>query len=146
MVRYPALVLALAALLPLGGCSWFSSDDEEATATEGAAQRAYVPVEAVRNIEIGRTRTGFAITAHGIAPALGYADAELRARRDGRPAADGFLDFDFVALPPLPELGYSTGAPEARAIRADLLIPANVLQGATGIRVHAAAGGMQITF
>ncbi len=142
----PAIALAIALTQTLGGCSWFSDDEEEEIVAPEGVVRPHVPVAAVSNLEIGRTRTGFAVTAYGTAPTLGYSSPELRPRREGRPAADGFLDYDFVALPPRPELGYETGPAEARGIRADLLIETEDLAGATGIRVHGASGGMQIVF
>lgn len=146
-MRLWRMAALLAGSIALAGCSWLGfGDDEEEAAPEILAERPYVPVEAVTDIEIGRTRNGFAVTALGLAGSLGWGDAELRARRDGQPAADGFLDYDFVALPPRPELGYGTGTPEQRRIRADLLLPARALQGAAGLRIHGAAGGMQIAF
>ena len=136
----------VAVVLSLGACSWFSSEEDDAAAPI-LAQRVPVPVASIQNIEIGRTRNGFAISAFGTAKGLGYTEPSLRARRDGAPAADGFLDYDFVALPPGPDAGYApTASAEARAIRADLLLGADQLRGASGIRIHGAAGGMQIVF
>ena len=101
-----ATAAAIAAVLALGGCSLFGSDDgEEAAAAEQAeAASLYVPVEAVRHIEIGRTRNGYVITARGEAPGLGHGAPELRARREGKVGPDGFIDYDFVAQAPDPGL------------------------------------------
>ena len=77
-----ATAAAIATMLAFGGCSPFGSgDDEEAAAPEQAEVTAlYVPVEAVLDIEIGRTRSGFVITARGVAPGLGAGNARRRRR------------------------------------------------------------------
>ena len=150
MRRNAALATAavLIASLTLGGCSWFKSDkDEEAAAVEQAtSQPAFAPIETVRNIEIGRTRNGYAIAVYGIAPGLGYGAPELRARRDGKAGPDGFIDFDFVAQAPDAGFNMGAGPVEARAIRADLHVTARELQGAAGIRVHGVNGGLMMRF
>jgi hypothetical protein len=97
-------------------------------------------------IEIGRTRNGYVISAHGIAPGLGFGAPELRARREGKAGPDGFIDFDFVAQAPDANFNLGQGAVEARAIRADLHVTPRDLQGAAGIRVHGVSGGLQMKF
>ena len=142
-----AAIAALATPLALGGCSIFDGDDEEdETATEQqVAEARYDPVVEVAHIEIGRTRDGLVITAFGLAPTLGYARPELRPRRDGRPGPEGYLDFDFVAqAPATPPAG--SASERARLIRADHLLPIREIQGARGIRIHAAEGGMLMNF
>jgi hypothetical protein len=146
MRRTAAFVTVVAALLSLTACSWFKSDDAKKTDAQAVAADPYVPVESVSTIEIGRTRNGVAITAFGIAPALGFGGAELRPRRDGAPGSDGILDFDFVARAPDAGFNLGEGAIEARAIRADVLLTPGQLQGALGIRIHAASGGLQMMF
>ncbi len=148
MRRNAALSAAIAAVLVLGGCSLFGSDDDEeaAAAEQEQAAALYAPVEAVRHIEVGRTRNGYVITAHGIAPGLGYGAPELRARRQGKPGPDGFIDFDFVAQAPDPSFNLGEGAVEARAVRADLHVTASDLRGAVGIRSHGTSGGLQMQF
>jgi hypothetical protein len=142
-----ATAAAVAAALALGGCSWFSSDDEaEAAAEQAEAAALYVPIEAVRHVEIGRTRNGYVITARGVAPGLGHSAAELRARREGKAGSDGFIDFDFVARAPDPGLNLGQGAVQARMVRADLHVTARDLQGAVGIRIHGVEGGLQMRF
>ena len=139
---------AIAVALSLGGCSWFSSDDEPepAAADEAASEAIYEPIAAVRKIEIGRTRNGYVITVQGIAPGLGYGAPELRVRRQGNPGPDGIIDFDFIAQAPDPGFNLGEGAVEARAIRADLMITADELRGAVGIRVHGLSGGLLMRF
>jgi hypothetical protein len=138
---------ALAAASVLGGCSRFDPDDEEPAAGEPAAVEArYEPVVEARDIEIGRTRNGLVITVIGLAPGAGYAAPELRPRRDGRPAPDGYLDFDFVARAPNPALNLGTGSERVRTVRADRHLSLEELRGAIGLRIHAAEGGMLMTF
>jgi hypothetical protein len=141
-------VAAFAAVLAVSGCSLFRSDDKkEAAAVEQAAAEAqFAPIETVRNIEIGRTRNGYAIAVQGIAPGLGYGAPELRVRRDGKVGPDGFIDFDFIAQAPDSNFNLGAGPVEARVIRADLLVTARELQGASGIRVHGVSGGLQMRF
>lgn len=146
MRRITALAIAAAVLLSLDGCSVFKSDKNEEAEAQAAATDTFVPVETVRNIEIGRTRNGIAVTAYGIAPALGFAGAELRPRREGKPGPDGVLDFDFVARPPDARFNLGEGAIPARAIRADTLLSPRQLEGVRGIRIHAAQGGLQMAF
>ena len=150
MRRTPAFMSAIAAtaLLALGGCSVFSSEkDPEVLAEEQAAAAArYEPVQTVLDIEIGRTRNGYVITSRGFAPGLGFGAPELRARRQGKPGSDGFIDYDFVAQAPDPSLGLGAGALPARAVRADLQVTLDDLKGAAGIRVHGISGGVQLQF
>lgn len=147
MRRTAALVTAVAVLLSLTGCSLFKSNDSKKTEAQAAAAApTYLPVESVNNIEIGRTRNGIAVTAYGIAPGLGFGGAELRPRRDGRPGADGLLDFDFVARAPDARFNLGEGDLTARAIRADILLSPGQLAGAQGMRIHAATGGLQVAF
>jgi hypothetical protein len=142
-----ATAAAIAAVLALGGCSWFSSDDEGgAAAPEQAASALYVPVEAVRHIEIGRTRNGYVITAFGEAPGLGHSAPELRVRRQGKVGPDGFIDYDFVAQAADPNLNLGEGTLQARMVRADLHVTARDLQGAAGIRIHGVSGGVKMLF
>jgi hypothetical protein len=145
-----ALIIAVvfATATSLGGCSLFSSDDKEESAeAETVASEALItPIEAVLHVEIGRTRNGYVITAHGVAPAIGYGAPELRARREGKAGPDGIIDFDFVAQAPDPNLNLGDGPVEARSIRADLLVTARELEGSAGIRIHGLKGGLQMKF
>ena len=143
-----AAVLALG--VAPGGCSWLGGGEEEEPAqapAPGTAPLAEpVSVQAVRHIEIGRTRRGYAITAYGTAPGLGHANPRLVARRGGAPADDGMLDYDFLLDQPPPGLALPQGTARARAVRADLEIPADRLEAVRGLRVHAVSGGVQMLF
>ena len=100
----------------------------------------------MRDIEIGRTRNGYVITARGDAPGLGYGAPELRTRREGKPGPDGFIDFDFVAQAPDPSFNLGKGTLAARSVRADLHVTLDQLKGSVGIRVHGVGGGLQMRF
>ena len=132
--------------IALTGCSWFSSDEPSVTAADEQQQVQAVPVSAVRSIEVGRSRDGIVISAFGTAPGLGYGGARLIPRRDGKPNREGFLEFDFVAVPPDPAFELPTGTLEARSIRADLAIKGRNLKNVRGIRVFSAQNGVQFVF
>jgi hypothetical protein len=70
----------------------------------------------------------------------------LRARRDGDPGSDGFIDFDFVSQAPNPTLNLGKGILTARSVRADLQVTSDQLKDAVGIRVHGVRGGVQLRF
>ncbi len=114
-------LIAVVSLVPLGGCSSMAGyGDEKKPAPAAPAPEVQVPVQSVRSIEIGRTRDGFLITAYGVAQGLGYAQPELRPRRDGAPGIDGYIEYDFVASEPPAGFGLPEGTAQARALRADL--------------------------
>lgn len=152
-------VLAVAGGLALGGCStgtflddvgtlWGEPSSAEAAAIEerNEALKATVPITSVRSVEMGRTRDGFLITAFGTAPGLGYGLPALRPRRGGAPGTDGYIEFDFVAVEPAPGLDLPPGNTQSRAVRADLPVLLDALQGARGLRVLALRGGVQMEF
>lgn len=133
----------------LSGCGVFSSDDEAEAPFEPQVSevvRNAEPITSVNDLEIGRSRDGFVVTAFGTAPALGFSAPRLRARRDGAPGNDGYIDFDFVANPPKPELERPGGAATAKALRADVFLNQRQLRNVLGIRVHALGGGLQLDF
>ncbi len=147
---------ALLGAVMIGGCNTGTFLDDAGTAVgeesqaEKAAREAAVasvePIQSVRNIELGRTRDGFIVTAFGTAPGLGYSLPRLRPRRGGSPGTDGFIDLDFVATAPQPGFELPVGTTRTRAVRADLPIKSSALRRAQGIRVHALRGGVQASF
>lgn len=144
-----SLCAAVMVLGVLAGC--VSSSEEDLDEVEpiplgDLVPTRGIPVQAVRDLEIGRSRDGFIVTAFGTAPALGYARPRLRPRRDGNPGQDGFIDYDFVADPPKPGLERAQGSLQARQLRADVLLPQRRLRGAAGIRVHSLSGGVELGF
>ena len=142
-------VLPLLAVLSLVACGdGDASPEGEGEAGEAAAEAPapQVPIQTVRSIEIGRTRDGFLITAHGTAPGLGYSRPTLRPRRDGAPGIDGYIEYDFVATEPPAGFDLPPGTAQARELSAYLLINVNALRGAAGIRVLALRGGAQLDF
>lgn len=141
--------LILCALMPLAACSLFGDSAEEELTEEEiqvAALENKVPVQSIARVEVGRTRDGYLISAFGTAPGLGYALPELRVRRSGQPAADGFLEYDFIAVQPDQGLKLPPGTTRTRAIRADLPIRTRDLRRIRGIRVFALSGGVQVAF
>ena len=170
MHRKLLLLAVLPAALALSACS---GGEEEAPATESQgsvigdigtlwgeesskvkAERAArlrqaaikVPVTAVRSVELGRTRDGFLITAFGTAPGLGFSLPALRVRRSGEPGVDGYIEYDFVASEPAQGFSLPQGTTQTRALRADLAVSIRQLRGASGIRVLALNGGVQMDF
>ncbi|MEM7423967.1 MAG: hypothetical protein AAF334_09605 [Pseudomonadota bacterium] len=105
-----------------------------------------VPVSSVGAVEMGRTRDGFLITAKGTAPGLGYSRPQLRPRRSGEAAADGYIEFDFVATPPPEGFDLPPGTTQTRAVRADFPVRIADLQGKAGIRILGENGGTQVDF
>lgn len=130
------------------GTLWGEESSKEKAAREARLAQAQikVPVTAVRSVELGRTRDGFLITAFGTAPGLGYALPALRVRRSGEPGADGYIEYDFVASEPAPGFSLPQGTTQTRALRADLAVRISDLRGASGIRILALAGGVQMDF
>lgn len=146
------LVLPLVAALALGGCDIQTIWGGESAAQEAErvavaeARSVQVPIQSVHAIEIGRTRDGFLVTAHGTAPGLGYAQPTLRPRRGGAPGIDGYIEYDFVATEPPVGFDLPPGTAQTRRIRADLPVSANVLRGVAGVRVMGLQGGAQLDF
>lgn len=142
--------LGVIALAAVPGCTWFGGDEDEEIpepeAPEGLAARGREPVERIERVELGRTATGLALTAFGLAPGLGYARPRLVPRREGRPSQDGYLEFDMLAIPPDPDRDLPRGEPSARRLRADILLSNDELEGLRGLRVFALEGGQQLSF
>ena len=145
--RFAGAALALAMVVT--GCSFGGEVDtplDEEVVEVDRIVTATVPILAVRSVEMGRTRDGFLITAVGTAPGLGYSLPRLRARRGGEAGADGFIEYDFVAVEPRPEFELPPGTIQTRTVRADLPVTLEDLRGAAGLRVVALNGGVQMDF
>ena len=142
--------LLVTSVLTLGGCGFSLFGDDEPAAQETqqtiAPRQVKVPIQAVRSVEMGRTRDGFIITAYGTASGLGYSLPSLRPRRGGAPGNDGYIEYDFVAVEPAQGFQLPPGNTQTRAVRADLPVPLAALQGALGLRVLALSGGVQMDF
>lgn len=130
--------------LRISGTIGSTADDERAAAEARLAQK--VLVSEVLGVELGRTRDGVLLTARGTAPGLGYALPELRARRGGAAAADGYIEFDFVASPPDPALVLPEGTAKARQILANRALFDAQLRGVRGLRIIARTGATSVTF
>lgn len=140
-------LLALLALVPpLAACSW--GDDEPAPESVSA-----VPgddgsrlVASVTEIELGRLADGYALSVFGLSNTAGWSSAELRLR-DGGPDAEGFLHFEFVAIPPdEPSLSPMAALPDARRVRADRFFTEGFLAPLAGLRIWTEAGASDVTF
>lgn len=147
MTRIRLIVAALFAALALSACDMGPIfDPEKAEAERLAALPAKVPVDRIETLELGRLYDGYVLTAFGLAPGAGYYQPELRIRYDGRPAADGFYEYDFIVRPPA-DAAALAGAPEAaRRMRADVTMPVAMLRGARGVRVWSSRDSIEGRF
>lgn len=145
MKRPWLIAAALIAPMLLASCDMGPIFDEEKAAA-AAALPPKVPVDRIETLELGRLFDGYALTAFGFAPGAGYFQPELRIRYEGRPAADGFYEYDFVVRPP-GDAAALAGAPEsARRMRADVEMPVAMLRGARGVRVWSARDSIEGRF
>lgn len=137
MVRIAWAVLAVFGLLTLAACSREPDEPPPVTAPDDGRR----PVLGVVDIEVGTLRDGYMLTVFGETPTPGWSSAELRLM-DTMPGPDGFLDVDFVALPPTGEPTIeAAGAPERmRRVRGDLVLPEDQRRRLSGVRVHTAGG------
>ncbi len=112
-----------------------------------------VVVDDVASAEIGRTHRGFILSAIGSAQGDGWRGARLRPRL-GAPDAEGFLDFDLIAVPPAqpgPDAEPEAVERAARAagltqrLRADTPLAPEQLFGAKAVRVFARQGSAAVT-
>ncbi|MEL6775570.1 MAG: hypothetical protein AAFP23_12450 [Pseudomonadota bacterium] len=148
-MRRPALTAALLlAVLALPACSLFGDDEEELAETDivEEVQARREQVQRVGKVEIGQLSDGLVVSAFGVAPGAGYANPTLEPRRQGRPGADGFIEFDFIAQPPDPSLQMPVGEPRARILRADRLLPSGAFVGSAGVRVFASGNFSTVNF
>lgn len=105
------IVVLLACALVLSGCgsaresrlnpfNWFGSSREGPQLGETASViDNRPPVEQVTALSIERTSSGALVRAEGLAPTLGWWDAQLVAENNGRPV-NGVLTYRFVAAAP----------------------------------------------
>lgn len=134
---------AFAGMMTIAGCNVIPFYDEDKAEEnrirdeiEEAEGTPRAPIEHVESIELGRLYDGYMLTAFGIAPGIGYFEPALIPRYNGRPAADGFYEFDFMARPPKEEGVEGADAPlVARKIRADFKLTPEMLRQASGVRI-----------
>jgi hypothetical protein len=136
-------VVQFAALLCAGLLAGCADDPQpEAAAEVEAILSPARPVARVTRLEIGRARNGFVLAAVGVSEGAGWRSPRLEPVFDG-PGPDGYLVFDFLAIPPNDMLA----APEpARTLRADALIAPDVLQRSLGVRVRGSGEAVEIAF
>ncbi|MGM0585811.1 MAG: hypothetical protein ACQEUZ_14300 [Pseudomonadota bacterium] len=151
---------AIGAVLALAGCETVSdyTPEVEFRALESSRRAPEIPkapeelikrpVASVDSLELGALRRGRLLLVEGSAPATRWYKPELRPRHDGRPAPDGFLEFDLVAAPP--ELNAAEPGPEGtpgqRRLRAARALSPAELAAAQGVRVYAAQGAQAVRF
>ncbi len=168
-MRPAPIPTAIAAALVLAGCSAgfdvgnlnpFTSAEEEAAAEAEAAAAAAAnrpgepPTEriaAVEAVTAGRGYRGVLVQADGLAPRPGYFRAQLRLLNEGRPAADGRVELEFVARapetaanPPDPAAQAPAPSDVARRVTAAQFVGDDLLAAATGIRVLATGNAAEI--
>jgi hypothetical protein len=144
-MRLARTALAAAAIgVALAGCTISGNLGGGATAGPPPIDEALLrPVGRVDELLVGRTFDGVVLTAFGEAPGAGWTAGRLRPRG---PGPDGFLEFDFVALPPPADSPPAADDPRLRRIRADLPLALDELGGAAGLRVIAAGGARAVGF
>jgi hypothetical protein len=130
-------VLMAAAAVALAACA----RDEPPPAPQSVAPPVEAPVLIARvgTLEVGRTRTGFMLAALGEADGVGWRAPRLRPAREGL-SPDGFLEFEFVAIPP------AEPGPGVQRLRADAPLPPQAITGAAGLRVIARQGDAEGVF
>ena len=145
MVRFRFIVAAFAAALSLSACDMGPMFGDEPTNPESLLPPR-VAVDRIETLELGRLYGGYVLTAFAVAPGAGYYQPELSIRYEGRPAADGFYEYDFLVRPP-ENAAALAGAPEtARRVRADVAMPIDMLRGARGVRVWSARDSIEGRF
>lgn len=134
----------------LAGCSVLPEgpifDEEKARAEALAKIPPKIPVDRIETLELGRLYDGYMLTAYAIAPGAGYYQPELKIRYGGRPAADGFYEFDFLVRPPDDPAAFADAPLTARQMRGDYSLPVEMLRGARGVRVWSARDSVEGRF
>jgi hypothetical protein len=138
---------ALAALAVTGAAAACGSNTDAPPPATAPVEDPKRPITGPIALDLGRTFDGYMLTATAIADAVGWSSGELRARGV---AADGFLDIDFVALPPSAEALIAEAAtPRSEAARRVIAFrPLSLadLRPLAGIRVNGRDGPTTITF
>lgn len=140
---------AIVAATALGACSLLPDgplfDEEKAAAAAAAKLPPKVPVQRIRNLELGRLFNGYMLTAFAEAPGIGYYQPELKIRYNGEQASDGFFEFDFLVRPPGTDVA-ETGSEAARAVRADFELTPEMLRRAAGVRIWSESDSVEGRF
>lgn len=144
--------LACVFVLPLAACSATVEvgslnpfRGRDAPAGPAAPVDRHEPVAAVLAVEAGQAHRGLIVTATGAAQLQGYFRPELRLRNGGRPGPDGFIELDFVAIPPETTTLQPGDAATRRLVAAQFL-PSDLVAAARGVRVIAAGGALERRF
>lgn len=138
---------ALAALAVTGALAACGSTPQTPAAPPAPVEDPKRPVTGRVTLDLGRTFEGYMLTATAIADAAGWSAGELRPRGI---AGDGFLEIDFLALPPSAEaLIAEAAAPRAEAARRVIAFRPFLLadlQQVGGLRVIGRDGAVAIAF
>lgn len=144
MTRAALATLALAGAL--GGCT-VGGEVPSPAAAPAPVEDPKRPVTGAIAIDLGRTFDGYMLTATATADAVGWSGGELRQRGV---APDGFLDIDFVALPPAAEALIAEAATprpaSARRVVAFTQLTLADLQPLAGVRVRGRDGTTTVAF
>jgi hypothetical protein len=134
-------LLAALAIGALAACADESEPESVAPPAPPPGPERFL-VQQVDRLSLGRTHDGFMLAAFGVAETAGWRLPRLEPAGSGL-GPDGFLTFDFTAIPP----AEGVAAPEgARRVRADVELSPTMLRGAAGVRVRAASGAVEAAF
>jgi hypothetical protein len=140
-MRHFIAMIALA--IATAGCSFDTGIDIPdvpglGSGTPEAAEAGPQPerIDTIERIDVGQAARGVIVDAAGYALLPGYYRPELRLIDGGRPAADGMIELEFVAIAPAT---VDTAAPgtETRRLIAAQFLPSELIRGARGVRVLA---------
>jgi hypothetical protein len=127
----------------LGDLNPFGGSDPAPSAAAPVIQRDRIAN--VESIEIGRSYKGYLVQATGYTVVEGYFEPQLRPLNGGKPAADGLIELEFIARPPVvTNLGVSDLA--ARRVIAAQFLGDLLVQDAKGVRVIAEGNSVQAMF
>lgn len=139
------ILLAFGLIFAVAGCStnlnpfnWFGGNKDEISSI--APRGGYSdPVDRrpmiaqISSLSVDRTPYGVILRAHGMAPSIGYHDADLVEVAD---AGAGLLVFEFRAWPP--QFASTTGSAHQREVVAATFLSNQTISGIRQIRVISA--------
>ncbi|WP_118136629.1 hypothetical protein [Oceanicella sp. SM1341] len=109
--------------------------------TRAEVQAAKVRLATIDTLEVGRSFRGVLVQVTATAPLQGFYEPQLRLL-DNRPAADGAIVLEAVALPPEAS-PVGAGPVSARSMIMAQFVGDDILAGATKIRVVGTDSGLE---